>query len=107
VTDAGGFTFTAEVWEHTGQGAWHFVSLPEEVADEIAEGFGASAGGWGSVRVEVVVGATVWRTSIFPDRKRGTYILPLKAAVRKAEGLTAGSRPEVHLTPVPPVPRVL
>ena len=84
------FSFTAEVWEHDGSGSWHFASLPEADADDIDEMFGHRAGGFGSVRVEVTIGRTTWLTSLFPDRKRGTYVLPLKKPVRVAEGLTAG-----------------
>jgi hypothetical protein len=42
------------------------------------------------VRVRVTVGGSVWTTSIFPDSKRGAYVLPLKRAVRKAEALSEG-----------------
>ena len=51
-------SFDAEVWEHEGTGAWHFVSLPEQVADEVDERFGRRAGGFGSVPVEVTIGST-------------------------------------------------
>ena len=46
--------------------------------------------GFGSVRVDVTVGATSWRTSIFPDSKTGTYLVPVKKAVRVAEHLEPG-----------------
>jgi Domain of unknown function (DUF1905) len=95
------YAFHAEVWEHHGTGSWHFVSLPDDEADDIDERFGATAGGFGSVRVEVTVGATTWRTSLFPDAKRKTYVLPLKKPVRVAEGLAAGSTAFVELRIVP------
>jgi hypothetical protein len=91
------FTFDASVWEHDGSGAWHFVSLPEPDADDIEEMFGHHAAGFGSIRVEVTIGATTWRTSVFPDSKRSTYVLPVKKAVRVAEQLTAGSTAHVEL----------
>ena len=91
------FTFAAEVWEHEGPAAWHFVSLPEDVADEIDATFGHQAKGFGSQRVEVTIGTTRWSTSIFPDRKRGTYVLPLKKEVRVAERLVAGARVQVAI----------
>ncbi len=91
------FTFTAEVWEHDGPAAWHFLSLPEEDADDIDERYGHTAKGFGSLRVEVTIGATTWSTSIFPDTKRGTYVLPVKKAVRAAEDLEAGSMADVAL----------
>ena len=74
-----------------GPAAWHFVSLPEEVSDEIEHRYGSSAAGFGSVRVEVTIGATTWRTSLFPDSKRATYVLPVKKQVRRAERIDAGS----------------
>jgi hypothetical protein len=91
------FAFTAAIWEHEGPGAWHFVSLPHDVADEIAETKHGRTGGFGSVRVEVTVGGSTWRTSLFPDGRRGTYLLPVKRAVRKAEALTDGSRASIHV----------
>ncbi len=94
------FSFDAELWEHVGSGAWHFVSLPEDVADEIEATAGQRARGFGSVRVEVTVGATRWRTSIFPDRKRGTYVLPVKKPVRTAEHLGHGDIARVDLAVV-------
>lgn len=90
------FSFDAEVWLHTG-GSWHFVSVPEEVADDIEAMFGHRAAGFGSLRVEVAIGSSTWQTSIFPDAKRATYVLPVKKAVRKAEGLDAGSTARVRL----------
>ena len=95
------FTFTAEVWEHDGQGAWHFVSLPDTVADDIEEMYGRNARGFGSLRVEVTTGSTTWQTSVFPDSKRRTYVLPLKKSVRVAEGLTAGSPSSFDLVVIP------
>ncbi|HWI03928.1 MAG TPA: DUF1905 domain-containing protein [Acidimicrobiales bacterium] len=92
------FSFTAEVWEHEGPVAWHFVSLPEEVADEIDATFGHQAKGFGSQRVEVTIGKTRWNTSIFPDRKRGTYLLPVKKEVRVSEQLAAGASAAIDLT---------
>ena len=94
------FVFTAEVWQWEGKAAWHFVSLPETVADDIAARFGHTAAGFGSLPVEVAIGATRWKTSVFPDSKRGTYLLPLKKAVRVAEGLDAGSAATVSLAVV-------
>ena len=91
------FTFAAEIWLHDGPSAWYFLSLPEDVADDIEEWFGAHAKGFGSIRVRVTIGGTTWETSIFPDDKRGTYVLPVKKAVRTAEDLDDGSSAEVSL----------
>jgi hypothetical protein len=96
-------TFVAPLWEYPGTAAWFFVSLPTDVADdvaEIADGPGGVARGFGSVRVEVRVGDTSWATSLFPDKSRGTYLLPVKKAVRTAEGLMPGGPVEVTITVV-------
>lgn len=92
------FDFDAVLWEHQGEAAWYFVTLPEEVADEIADLPVADRRGFGSVRVEVTVGATTWRTSIFPDTKARSYVLPVKKAVRTSEGLDDGTELSVRLT---------
>jgi hypothetical protein len=85
-----GFTFTAKIWLWQGDSPWHFVSLPTEVADEIADLVVGKSRGFGSVRVDVTSGDVNWSTSIFPDRKSGTYILPLKKEVRRLIGCEAG-----------------
>ena len=88
------------MWEYEGPAAWFFVSLPPDVADEIEGEYEGRTRGFGSVRVEVRIGATKWATSIFPDRKRGTYVLPIKKEVRRAQGLEAGTVAWVELRAV-------
>ena len=85
-------TFDAELWIWDARRAdtWTFVSLPADVSDEIAALTDESAHGFGSVPVRVSIGGTTWTTSVFPDRSRGCYVLPVKKAVRKAEGLDVG-----------------
>jgi len=84
------FEFTAPLWQYPGEGGWHFVSLPVEIGDDIADMTEPIRAGFGSIRVAVTVGTTSWQTSIFPDRKTGTYLLPVKKTVRTAEKLEAG-----------------
>jgi hypothetical protein len=93
------FTFEAPLWRWQGEAAWHFVSLPEAVTDEI-EDSPIPRGGFGSVRVEVRIGASIWRTSIFPDTASGTFILPVKKPVRTKEGMAEGDVVTVHLSTV-------
>ena len=97
VVDADAYRFDAELWQWDGPAAWFFLSLPEDVADDVDERFGHLEAGFGSLRVEVTVGSTTWRTSVFPDTKRGTYLLPVKKQVRAAEALHAGSVCTVEL----------
>jgi hypothetical protein len=71
-------------------GAWHFLTLPKKESEEIKANFAKVKRGWGSLPVVVTIGQTTWRTSIFPDKRAGAYLLPLKAEVRKKERVVAG-----------------
>ena len=77
------------VWLYPGMSGWHFVSVPKDISGDIKERFGDLRRGWGSIRVFVTIGKTRWKTSIFPDKKAACYLLPLKADVRKKEGILA------------------
>ena len=91
----GVYCFDAELWLWEGDAAWHFVTLPADVSDDVrAQG---TPHGFGSVRVRVTVGGTSWSTSVFPDTKRGAYLLPMKKEVRRREGLELGDRVPVQL----------
>lgn len=94
------YEFDAPLWQWQARRAdrWTFVSLPTDVADQVLEIAGHNARGFGSLRVEVAVGTTVWRTSIFPDDSQGTYVLPVKKAVRQAQGIDLGDVAHVRLT---------
>lgn len=88
--------FEAELWEHQGQGAWCFVTVPAEPSEDIRLS-GAMPAGFGSYRVEVTVGSTTWRTSVFPDNASGGFVLPVKKAVRSSEAIEIGDLVAVHL----------
>ena len=81
------YAITGNVWLYQGAGAWHFVTVPKKISDEIKVRYRDLIRGWGSLRVKVTVGRTHWATSIFFDKESDCYILPLKASVRKAEGI--------------------
>lgn len=90
-------TFTASLWIwNAAKGSWHFITVPEEQSLEIrAESF-VRRGGFGSVRVEADIVGVVWRTTVFPQ-KEGTYLLPVKADVRRYAGIAAGDDVSVSL----------
>ena len=88
--------FTAPLWEYDGAAAWHFVTVPVDVADEIRQVAGEPRG-FGSVRVEASIGETAFATSVFPDSASGGFVLPVKKAVRLAEGLADGDVVDVGL----------
>jgi hypothetical protein len=91
-------TFSSALWIHDGPAAWYFVSLPVDDADAIADHVADRTNAFGSVRVEATIGDTSWRTSLFPDTRSGTYLLPVKKAVRSAEGLSDGTPVSVRLS---------
>jgi len=95
------FDFTSECWLWQAEkAAWHFVTLPKDKSEEISffnENVSVKKRGWGSVRVIATIGHTEWKTSIFPQAKEGTYILPIKADVRKAEKILKGNVVSVTL----------
>lgn len=106
---SGWLAFEASVEPHDGAGApgaWWFAALPREVADEVTDraDLAGTSTAFGSVRVEAEVGRTAWATSLFPDARRGTYVLPVKAAVRRAEGLGDGAAARFRLRVVDPSP---
>jgi hypothetical protein len=84
--------FDAElwIWDARRNDSWTFVSLPADASEEIRDLADGPRRGFGSVRVRVTIGASTWTTSIFPDSARGTYVLPVKRAVREAEALEVG-----------------
>lgn len=85
------YRIKSEVWLYPGAtAAWHFVSLSKKQSEEIDERFGWKRRGWNSFPVKVTLGKTNWNTSIFFDKREGAYILPLKAEVRKREGVVQG-----------------
>jgi len=84
------YVFDAQlwIWDARKADSWTFVRLPEDVSEEVRELAAGPRRGFGAVRVRARIGATVWRTSIFPGSD--AYVLPVKRAVRKAESLEAG-----------------
>ena len=95
---------TGPLWRWTaatGTGTWHFLTL-DGAAGEALSGTAlmrkleGMARGWGSLKVVATIGESRWSTSVFPSQETG-WMLPVKAAVRKAEGLVEGDAVEVVL----------
>ena len=91
-------TFDGEIfrWDARLTDSWYFTALPDDLSAQIRE-IPRPHRGFGSVRVLARVGGSEWRTSIFPDSSHGSYVLPLKKAIRDAEGLVDGGPVLVHL----------
>ncbi len=92
------YTMQEKMFIYPGETAnWHFLPITKSVGKEI-KSLQVPRRGFGSVPVEVVIGTTVWKTSIFPDSLSGSYLLPVKASVRKAEDIEAGERVTFTIT---------
>ncbi len=87
--------FSGEIWEWRGPAPHHFVTVPDEESAALEATSGMVSYGWGMIPVDVEIGRTRWATSLWP--KDGRYIVPLKAAVRRAEDLEIGDTVEVRL----------
>ncbi len=73
-----------------GHAGWHFVTIDRKNSNVIKALFGLPRCGWGSIPVVVTLGKSVWKTSIFPVAKDETYLMGLKAGVRKKENVKNG-----------------
>ncbi|WLQ45038.1 DUF1905 domain-containing protein [Streptomyces laculatispora] len=88
--------FTGLVIEWRGPSPFYFVAVPEEQAADIREVAALATYGWGVIPIEAHMGEIAFTTSLFP--KDGGYLLPLKSAVRKPQGLSAGDDVTVRVT---------
>lgn len=91
------YKFMAEPWQYVGPGSWHFVSLPKTISTEIRNFFKQEEEGWGRLKATSKIGNSEWKTAIWFDTKMNTYILPLKAEIRKAENLMVGKTVHVAI----------
>lgn len=87
--------FSAPVWFWHGPAPFHFVTVPQDLVGMLSSAAELVTYGWGMVPASVEVGATTWTTSLWP--KDGGYIVPIKAAVRRAEGIEVGDPVAVRL----------
>jgi Domain of unknown function (DUF1905) len=88
--------FSGLMWFWKGPAPWHFITVPDEECADLEAASAFVTYGWGMIPVAARIGATGWKTSLFP--KDGRYIVPIKASVRKAEELEIGDSVTVRLT---------
>jgi Domain of unknown function (DUF1905) len=87
--------FSGELWFWRGPSPWHFVTVAQDECGELEAASALVTYGWGMIPVTAQIGATVWKTSLYP--KDGRYIVPVKAWVRKAERLAVGDMVTIRL----------
>lgn len=91
------YDFTEKVWQHSSPGGWYFISLPENISKEIRGTLKKEEEGWGRLKVLAEIGKSQWKTAIWFDTKINTYLLPLKADIRKKENINAGKVVDVKI----------
>ena len=90
--------FSGEIIYWRGPSPYYFVAVPPEQSSDIKAISGLVTYGWGCIPAAARIGATEYKTSLFP--RNGGYVVPVKDAVRKAEALGQGDvvavRPEIR-----------
>jgi len=97
----------APLWRWTAKNgvSWFFVTIDGEEGEELSATEAmrrlelGGQRGFRSLKVEARIGAAVWQTSCFP-RDEGGWLLPVKAAVRKAAGIAEDDPVAVTLRPL-------
>tara|TARA_E500000305_G_C3931994_1_gene193221 strand:- start:443 stop:766 length:324 start_codon:yes stop_codon:yes gene_type:complete len=91
------------VWHGEGPASWHFITIDGDAAMQLAALEAMQRletgmrRGFGSVKVSAQIGDSEWTTSVFPHKSSQGWLLPVKAAIRKAEGIVEGDEVNVRL----------
>jgi len=89
------YEFSGEVWYWRGPAPFYFVTVPDDVSVELQAASSFVSYGWGMIPVSVEIGESTWTTSLWP--KGHLYVVPLKAAIRRAEDIEDGDVIDVRL----------
>jgi hypothetical protein len=84
------YSFKAKPFHHSPTGGWVFVALPVKVSAQIRQKHKWDEEGWGRLKARACINNTEWNSAIWFDTKQNTYLLPLKAEIRKKENIEAG-----------------
>jgi hypothetical protein len=87
--------FTEKLFYWKGPAPFYFVTIPEDMSQDIKAVSKLVTYGWGVIPVRVQIGETTFTTSLFPKNK--CYLVPVKDKVRKAEKLSEGDSVTVRL----------
>ena len=92
------YDFSAKLWQHNSPGGWFFVTLPESVSKEIRENLGWQEEGWGRMKASVELRNITWDSAIWYDKKMNSYMLPIKADIRKKTGVLLDEEINVRIS---------
>ena len=91
------YEFCEKSWQHSSPSGWYFVALPKEISKEIRSILKFQEEGWGRLKAVAKIGKSEWKTAIWFDTKINTYLLPLKAEIRKKENISAEKEIDVTI----------
>jgi hypothetical protein len=91
------YRFSGMIWQYPAQGGWHFISLPKIISSEIRSNLKWQEEGWGRLKAKAQIGSSAWETAIWFDTKLDTYLLPVKAEIRKSERLDVEKKIKVMI----------
>ena len=91
------YEFSAKIWQHSAPGGWYFVSLPVELSNEIRETVKWQEEGWGRLKARAKMGNSEWNTAVWFDTKHHTYLLPIKAEIRRKEKIELNQMLELSI----------
>lgn len=87
--------FDAEAFQWRGPAPYFFVVTPAHIDEFLHTHIGELTYGWGSIPAQIRIGNTDVQTSLMP--KDDTYLVPLKVALRRSEGIDDGDQVRVRL----------
>ncbi len=91
------YSFRGKLWKNRGPGGWYFITLPKSVSNKIRKTHHVSEEGWGRLKTCATIGTTKWNTAIWYDTKAKSYLIPIKALIRKKESIVEGVMVKVEL----------
>ncbi len=97
--------FRGEIFYWRGPSPFHFVRVPREESEELRALSSLVSYGWGVIPVRAQIGRSSWSTSLVP--KDGGYLVPIKASIRDAEGLSDDDEVALALTVGEPAERTV
>lgn len=95
---------TTALWRWTAANgvSWFFLRIDGDAGEALAATAlmrrleAGTARGFGMIKVRAAIGTSSWSTSVFPQ-KQGGWLLPIKAAIRRAEAIGEGDLVELVL----------
>lgn len=84
------YRIKAKVWRWPGDAGWHLVNIDKKISEQIRKAYPK-----GFVKINAKIGKTIWDTSLFPHKLSVSYLLSIKASVRKKEGIFEGDETKI------------